>query len=726
MKLLFTPSLRLFLLSVLLTLTFWPNSAAYGHNHYSTGGTSGVVERNPSSNKILTRILNAEYAADDNPTTYATLHRLLALDVLGNNLIGEQISLRIKLDGTSQAGTRAGFLVAPDDYQIAAADIWSNVYITTYLNNSFQEEHKVSSNLLKAAFLSNKSKPFQLEFISTKDFNQVKIELRAGASLEQKLRVYYGYGIPIGSQAPVVGYLSRFDGTGSSLANKYVAASSCSSTGWVTPENVADRDLTNFATINNLAALTCSLDMKVSLEKNAPANYVAGFIVGSSGILDADALSRLTITTFLNGAEQESTNEANLLSLALLPDGKQQLYFTSTKPFNEVRLRLNSLATLLQNLRIYYGFGLEPTYLDPRDKALSQFSSLDPQYYATKENGILCPGCTTLNAFKAADNDLTNFAELKDWASLLSSKGLKLRINKTGTAGNRAGVILRTVSGLIDVAALENIVISTYSGDRLIESARGSSLVALNLLNNNKQEVYFYTTQPFDYVAVELNRGATVLEDTEVYYAFADDKLITPEGTVPNDVLPVTLLSFNGKLNGNSVKLSWSTASEENNNFFEIERSLSPDKGFAPVGKVAGKGNTNTVQEYSFVDPLPAANKEVVYYRLRQEDFNGDQEYSKVVAVKLPLSNNLASLKVYPNPTASGQHVTVQLHTAGVTTGDYTISVFDLQGKLVRNLKISEPTTPLSLNALSTGVYFVQVSSPQNQFNETQRLVVNP
>ena len=94
--------------------------------------------------------------------------------------------------------------------------------------------------------------------------------------------------------------------------------------------------------------------------------------------------------------------------------------------------------------------------------------------------------------------------------------------------------------------------------------------------------------------------------------------------------LPVTLVSFEGKSANNQTKLAWKTTSETTNKGFEIERSADA-RTFEKIGFVDGNGDTRETKVYHFIDLSPFAT---TYYRLKQLDYDGKSEYSKVIAVK--------------------------------------------------------------------------------------------
>ncbi|MBO6516446.1 MAG: hypothetical protein JJ975_07830 [Bacteroidia bacterium] len=114
-------------------------------------------------------------------------------------------------------------------------------------------------------------------------------------------------------------------------------------------------------------------------------------------------------------------------------------------------------------------------------------------------------------------------------------------------------------------------------------------------------------------------------------------------------VLPVELVHFDAKpMPGKLVELTWATASELNNDYFTIERSVDGNTWEA-IDHVYGAGTSNEINEYESLDMNPV--QDVMYYRLKQTDYDGSFDYSEV---RLVLLNEKTSkqLKVFPNPTS--------------------------------------------------------------------------
>jgi len=126
------------------------------------------------------------------------------------------------------------------------------------------------------------------------------------------------------------------------------------------PDRVADSSAINYASLNvPVGLLNSGVWISADLTGTAEAGDCAGFIIGNSdGLLDITALGALRLTTFLAGVQQEQAGAGFLLNLSLLflGDGKYELRFVSTKPFDEVRLDIRSVASVFQNWRAYYAF----------------------------------------------------------------------------------------------------------------------------------------------------------------------------------------------------------------------------------------------------------------------------------------------------------------------------------------------------------------------------------
>jgi hypothetical protein len=179
------------------------------------------------------------------------------------------------------------------------------------------------------------------------------------------------------------------------------------------------------------------------------------------------------------------------------------------------------------------------------------------------------------------------------------------------------------------------------------------------------------------------------------------------------NILPIQLEEFKASYfsDNNSVFVEWSTASEKNNKYFTVERSLDAEN-WEPVATVNGAGNTDATHNYSASDANPYPGKS--YYRLKQTDYDGYYTYSGVVSLNIPANY---SVHLFPNPT--GSDLTLKYSTQ--STNPINVTVTDLSGKVVINYSIDavnqgENNFDVKTSTLAAGMYLMKVSNTQKSF----------
>ena len=734
----------LLLLLVLTTKTSYGQDPIYASPNAAVDSNRGCITgtlQTPGLGLGITEcgeIVAPQNLADIGPGSFASAATLrppvlspLALSSLANL---PRASIRVQMAALVKANSRAGVVVSGNGSVINVSLLGESASIVTYRGNVQQEVLTVSSLLADVKSLDNT--PTRLDFIAEKDFNAIEIQVGATANA-YALQAYYVYAFPDNSAQPYQGVLSRLpqplpaDAYDTSVRDKDGLAVGVNS-GVRNPENAVSESLTDFATFTNLASVSQPAALNVRLSSPAARNYQAGFVVGSSSLLDVNALSNFRITTFLNGQQQETSLSANLLEANLLPDGKYQISFPATLPFDHVALQqVGPLATsVLADLNVYYGFGIEQQAFRDQNPRQSKFETAAGNAQVIGSDGLLCAtggSCGISNAANAADNTLSNYASIASVAAVGGTNRLRLRLNGTGgTAGNRAGVVLTEGGGLLDAALLSRLTLRTYAADgtTLVETARGSSVLSMSLFNGGQNEVSFLTTQPFGWVEVEVPNGlASVLKDTRLYYAFADDARIGfPSNlTAPLNPLPVELVAFAGRATARGTELTWQTAAELNNRYFAVERAAAGG-AFREIGRVAGQGTSATGRAYAWLDAEAAAlGSPVVYYRLRQVDADGTESLAPVVAVAFRGARLAAALQLAPNPATGAEPVRAQVAAAAA---GQLLFLYDGQGRLVSRQSVAGPATTLATAALRQGLYLVVLTDSAGQRLTSQRLIV--
>ncbi len=174
--------------------------------------------------------------------------------------------------------------------------------------------------------------------------------------------------------------------------------------------------------------------------------------------------------------------------------------------------------------------------------------------------------------------------------------------------------------------------------------------------------------------------------------------------------LPVELVSFSAKVvRGVDVQLSWATASERNNDYFETQRSRD-GRTFASLARVAGQGTSTAPTAYGYTDAgIGAKATGLVYYRLHQVDRDGTASYSPVQTVRF---SKVAAIALFPNPATA----TTSLDLTQLPAGTYQVRVLDNVGRTVLTATCGGGTTqPLDLRAVANGTYIVLVHGADGQ-----------
>jgi len=161
----------------------------------------------------------------------------------------------------------------------------------------------------------------------------------------------------------------------------------------------------------------------------------------------------------------------------------------------------------------------------------------------------------------------------------------------------------------------------------------------------------------------------------------------------------------------NGLELQWQTASELNNEKFEIEMSQN-GRSFNKIGEVKGYGTTQTQVDYDFSVEKPPVGTS--YYRLKQLDFDGQSEYSYIVSANF-VYKGVSVGTIYPNPSRSGL---VSLDLTAEESKTASIAIFDATGKLimnqVRSLVQGNNRLDFDFSSLMAGVYILKIGNEQN------------
>jgi photosystem II stability/assembly factor-like uncharacterized protein len=194
-----------------------------------------------------------------------------------------------------------------------------------------------------------------------------------------------------------------------------------------------------------------------------------------------------------------------------------------------------------------------------------------------------------------------------------------------------------------------------------------------------------------------------------------------------SELVPVELISFTASANGKEVTLNWSTATELNNQGFEVQRKFGSND-FVTVGSVKGNGTTTSPNQYSYIDKLIDGGK--YFYRLKQIDYAGTFEYSNEIEVDVRVLDKFALDQNYPNPfnptttIGFGIQASPNPSKGGALV---TLKVFDILGNEVKTLVNKEMesgyhSVEFDASNLQSGVYFYRIQA--GNYIETKKMLL--
>lgn len=181
-------------------------------------------------------------------------------------------------------------------------------------------------------------------------------------------------------------------------------------------------------------------------------------------------------------------------------------------------------------------------------------------------------------------------------------------------------------------------------------------------------------------------------------------------------LLPVSLVSFTGKKEGDAINLRWVTSQEINSQSFDIERSVN-SKPFSAIGNVLATG-LQTDATYTFSDADISTSGSYLY-RLKMKDLNASFEYSNSINFKIADAKKIV---IAGNPFKDNLNLILPY-----SNGDARIRLMDATGRTVysKNIKVNNnAAVNLSLqNIISSGLYVLEVIINGEKF--TQKVVKN-
>jgi len=177
----------------------------------------------------------------------------------------------------------------------------------------------------------------------------------------------------------------------------------------------------------------------------------------------------------------------------------------------------------------------------------------------------------------------------------------------------------------------------------------------------------------------------------------------TSISTVDNE-FPIELLSFTAENADNAVVINWATASEFDNDYFEIERSTDAEN-FEAIASVPGAGSSNEILNYSITDNDVLEG--TVYYRLKQTDYNGAFTYSYILPVTIGGTNDIQISNVISKETS------ISFVYNNNNGGKTQMQLLDASGRIIKTQEVNGEGSQLirmNMRGRSHGIYILHIT----------------
>lgn len=172
------------------------------------------------------------------------------------------------------------------------------------------------------------------------------------------------------------------------------------------------------------------------------------------------------------------------------------------------------------------------------------------------------------------------------------------------------------------------------------------------------------------------------------------------------NALPIQLAAFNAECGNNEINITWSTATEQNNAYFTLERSKDAVI-WETITTIPGAGNSNNLLNYAYNDTYFADG---IYYRLSQTDYNGSNETFSPVYTKCNENSTIDLINAYTN---HGGGVVVVFNAGGIR--DYTLDIYDVRGRKLNRVSGTSANgvnqTDVHVENFSDAIYMITLSA---------------
>ncbi len=494
-------------------------------------------------------ISNLNNLTDTNLSNYTTISTLLGLGVTHTITVTDNTT-----DEFFEGGSYAGFLI--ENGSVAQIDLLGAITIRTYLNGVPQETNSGASLVTLGSSLLNNNQ-FYVGFYTTLDYDSIEVSIASLAGIASSTNIYYPVtnsfcvGPNLEPNTPTLINKPDFPAR---VVDEHTGMGGVLNVGSVTNTNAAvDSNSNSYASIDFTLGViaTGSISIKDELT-NYPAQTYVGFDIENASVLNLELLDEITITTYLDGVQQEvKTGSSELLSVdsGLLFTGteRSQVGFVTSLPFDEAQLSIQQTLTLDLGSTRVYGLILE-TFSEGNlncDTATLLNNPSQPVIINntnTGVNGVACVACEVDNATNVISESESDFAMINVTAGVASTASISVEnVLSNFPSGSAAGFVIRDTNDLLQLDLLNSITITTYLDGSVQETQSGNNLLALEALGlinitpsttNGFYLVGFSTSLEYDEIQLTVSSLAATINSIEVYGSYVDNSIKISGNTI--------------------------------------------------------------------------------------------------------------------------------------------------------------------------------------------------
>ncbi|MDA3883425.1 MAG: T9SS type A sorting domain-containing protein [Bacteroidales bacterium] len=304
---------------------------------------------------------------------------------------------------------------------------------------------------------------------------------------------------------------------------------------------------------------------------------------------------------------------------------------------------------------------------------------------------ITITGSITINASLNLNNNNTLLIESED--TLVVNGDVNVDNNSfIGVDDNAVLIVLGSFSSSnnLDIAATGKVIVFEN-----FEVAKGTTI---NIPSSNNLYIFGTATIPSSTTFPNSNDIGT-----QESFISGESELTEWLDDNYNTELPIQLVSFTVFTTPRGIEFSWITESEDNNDFFTLEFSQN-GIDFFPIATIPGAGNTSTKHAYTYFDDSKK-HTGLVYFRLKQTDYNGKHSYSEILSISIPNYNT--DVFIYPNPVSDYFYI---------HDNNNTIIQVRFFNSLFEEIQIEHDNSIYVVYGLEKGTYFVQIQTETIRF----------